>query len=318
MAFKRNKGKVKVASFITLLAAVFLLGAGLFSTELQANERTVDYMEGHALWVDFLDAVSHIEHVEEWYINSFGSHIFQDGYLIQMVPRNFFTNFLSYGNLNEWYDIPLFQRFIWYNVFVQPASRIRSNTDPELASIRNQLFTGEGNLQGFLVGLQSVGSFSFRNMLDNFGVDGATQIFDDLMTWQFNHIMATGAAFDFTTGLKNTVFLQPNIEPIEVEPPHRALFGFNPTRDVADLDPDDVDIPDDALDGVLGVLDGAGNVMDAVGDAFASLAQTDPNRGIWDDILGFFGDYIITLIILGVLLVALAVVVLIRRSRMSK
>jgi len=317
--------KSRMGRIALIFLSIVLIGLKLFSVDIHASQRSVDYYEGHRLWVEFLDSIEHVRGVDGWYNNQAGLNV-ATNWGLQLMPRTFFIEHLGYGGEDDWDSLDLFDRYIWTNIYIQPLLQIYYNLDPlimlAMGGFISNFFESYDGLPSFI---NEVGTTHFYHILENLGTQNAVVAYENLMIWQYHHIMATGTVFDFTTGLKNTVFFQPNITPIEVTPPHPSLFGFNigtdNSTDPIDLDQydiDDIEIPDEVLDGILGVLDGTADAMGTVGNAIGGLINTDTDRGIWDNFLAFFGNNIIILSILGVLLVALGMFIIIRKRRAMK
>jgi len=334
--------KSRAGRIALVLLSVVLIGLKLFGADVYANERSVDYYEGHRLWVEFLDRVEGVRDVEGWYNNAAGANNFNEGGH-QLTPRTFFTERLGYGNEDVWNNLDLFDRFIWTNVYIEPLLQVYYNANPLLVMVMGSFHRDFfENYEGLSPFLNEVGTTHFHHILQSLAAPSAITAYENLMTWQYHHIMATGTAFDFVMGrqaqrgelsldiltgqrTENTELFHPNIVPVEVIPPHPSLFGFRNDAgndagfvDTDQYDPDDVEIPDEVLDGMLGILDGAADAMDNVGNAIGGLINTETDRGIWDNFLAFFGNNIIILIILGVLLLSLGAFVVIKKKRALK
>jgi len=325
--------------FIALLSAIlaFMLVIKAASINVYANEHTVDYYEGHRLWIEFLESVRQIPSVEGWYIRIGGVNDGinePDNYGIQLRHRNLFVNTFNYGSIDDWNNINLFERYIMTYTYLQPMRQIFNNIErPDVFnSLQNQnnFFDSPDNISYFLSSwyLWFSDTSHFFTMLELHGAPNALQAYENLMRWQYNHIMTTGTGFNFATGLINTTLFQPNIESVEVIPPPLEWFGFGATHAFGggdgyigqndnDYDPEDLDISDEVLDGLLGVLDGATDVMDTVEGVLGGLVNTETDRGIWDNIVGFFRNNVIILSILATLLIASGVFILVIKKRMK-
>lgn len=237
-------------------------------------------------YLEFLEAVSFIQTDASWYEGfSATLTLFDENTLNGELYAEWYASYVQDGTREEFFSLTPFERFLWSNTYTRLAYAVGGSNN------FNRYF---GSKDSFKYNLVDVAT----NTMYGNNREVVVEAYEKLMDWQWAYITENGVPFNF---IRNRDY----IEELNAAEPYVPQIPQTEPEETPEQAPTSPSLETTGQD-----------VTEEVQEETDPTEQVEhEERGIWSDTFSILAENAVTVIILAALVIAVAVLVYIRKTK---
>lgn len=257
------------------------------ATTIDRDNISVVNEEAEKAYSEFLEAVSFIATDESWY-NGIAATLNQYGEdsINRKSYSQWYADYVAGGSVEEYFAMSSFEQFLWTETYTKLANAVNSPWG------FSHYFESKATFSTYITSLVT-------NMMTGNNSDVVKEAYLKLMDWQYDYISENGVPFNF---INNRSY----IEELSGTPTTEAESESEPESEY-DSATEEIVSEDEEIQEIIEELEQAGELPEEL--------ETEEDSGVWSETLSLLAKNAVTIIVLAVLVVAVLIVIYIRKSK---